>query len=52
MENAALGKAYQSELKAYLEAELESFPLFFSMLSMSIFRELSGIQWILATNNQ
>ncbi|MDE2462478.1 MAG: hypothetical protein KGO02_02000 [Alphaproteobacteria bacterium] len=52
MENDTLGKAYQSEIQAYVEAEIERFPLFFSMLSMNIFRELSGVQWVLATNNR
>lgn len=52
MENLALGKAYRSELQGYVEAEIETFPLLFSIVSMKIFRELSGIQWVLATNNQ
>lgn len=52
MENGTLGKAYRSEIQAYVEAEIDRFPLFFSMLSMSIFRELSGVQWVLATNNR
>lgn len=50
MENDTLGKAYRSEIQAYVEAEIERFPLFFSILSMGIFRELSGVQWVLATN--
>ncbi|MDX5363591.1 MAG: hypothetical protein LPJ91_05495 [Pseudazoarcus pumilus] len=52
MENDSLGKAYRSEIQGYVEAEIERFPLFFSMLSMGIFRELSGVQWALATNHR
>lgn len=47
-----LGKAYQSEIQAYVEAGIENYPLFFSMISMGVFRELSGVQWVLATGNQ
>ena len=49
--NSMLGKAYQSELQAYIDAEFERYPLFFSIISMSVFREISGVQWILATNS-
>lgn len=49
-ENAFLGKAYQSELEVYTEAGIEEYPLLFSMISMSVFRELSGAQWVLATS--
>jgi len=52
MQNSTIGKAYKRELNAYIEARADEFPLFFSMVSMSIFRELSGIQWILAIDKQ
>lgn len=51
-ENNFFGRAFQSELQAYNEAGIGSYPLYFSMISMSIFKELTGVQWILATSEQ
>ncbi len=48
-ESTYFGSAYQSELQVYSEAGIEKYPLYFSMISMSIFKELTGVQWILAT---
>jgi hypothetical protein len=50
MEDGTIGEAYQSEIKSFIEAGIENFPLLFSIVSMSIFRELSGVKWIVATN--
>lgn len=50
MENEDLRKAYTSELSVYIEAGVQNFPLVFAMVSMSIFREISGVQWVIAIN--
>ena len=52
MRNSVFGTAYRSELNIYTEAGINRFPLLFSIVSMSVFRELSGIQWVLAIDNQ
>lgn len=52
MRDSVFGTAYRRELNIYTEAGLNRFPLLFSIVSMSVFRELSGIQWVLAIDNQ
>ena len=52
LDDPIFGEAYKSELNFYTEAKIDEFPLFFSMLSMRIFRELSGTQWLVAIENQ
>jgi hypothetical protein len=51
IDNAELRRAYASEINIFVDAKVNQFPLFFSMVSMSIFRQLSGVQWVLATNS-
>lgn len=48
-ENVFLRKAYLAALEPLVEDRLEQYPLFFAMTAMSIFREISGAQWALAT---
>lgn len=50
MRDSVFGTAYRRELDIYTETDINKFPLLYSIISMSIFRELSGIQWILATD--
>jgi len=52
MKNSTFGNAYRSELNTYIEVEIDRFPLLFSMISIRIFRELSGVQWIIAIDNK
>lgn len=51
-ESAFLGGAYRRELQNYVELDTERYRLFFSLISMSIFRDLSGVQWVLAVNDR
>lgn len=48
-EDPFLGAAYRKLLSPFIEAGIEQYPLFFAMSAMSAFREVSGAQWILAT---
>ncbi|CAI8855696.1 Oxidored_FMN domain-containing protein [Pseudomonas sp. IT-232MI5] len=52
LRDSVFGAAYTRELNIYVEAGIDRFPLLFSVVSMSVFRELSGIQWVLALDNQ
>lgn len=52
IDDGVLGKAYRNEIQAFVDAGIERYPLLFSILSMGIFRELSGVQWVLATNSR
>lgn len=52
LQDSVFGIAYSRELNVYAEAGIDSFPLLFSIVSMSVFRELSGIQWVLAIDNK
>lgn len=51
-ESSFIGNAYRRELQNYAEFDTERYRLFFSLISMSIFRDLSGIQWVLAVNDR
>lgn len=48
--DGTLGRAFQEELAEYKESTLDQYPLFFAMLTMKTFRELSGVQWVVATD--
>jgi hypothetical protein len=48
--DGTLGRAFRGELSEYSEAGIERYPLLFAMLSMQKFKELSGIQWVIATD--
>lgn len=50
--DGALGHAFRSELSEYTEAGIDRYPLLFAMLSMQKFRELSGVQWVVATDEE
>lgn len=52
MRDSVFGTAYRRELNTYAETGLNEFPLLYSIISMSVFRELSGIQWVLAIDNK
>lgn len=51
-ESAFFSKAYQSLMQPYVEARLENYPYFFSIVSMAALRDITGIQWILATQGE
>lgn len=51
-EDAYLGKSYQASLKPFTALGLEHHELLFSFISMSIFRELSGTQWLLSVGDE
>lgn len=48
LEMPELGRAYSETLKQYDESGFEGYPLVKAMLSMSVLRELTGLQWLLA----
>lgn len=48
--NREFGNAFRILLKPFEEVNLTDFPIFFSMISMAIFRELSGLQWLISTD--
>lgn len=52
MESAAFGKAYQTLMQPYAEARLENYPYFLAIASMSAVRDITGIQWVLATERE
>lgn len=45
-ESAFHRSVFQAAISQHLEAGIEAFPMLFSFVSMSIFRELTGSQWI------
>lgn len=47
-ENSFLGKAYQGLIEPLVEARLEQYPVLFALSTMSVFREISGAQWVIA----
>ncbi|MES2688592.1 MAG: hypothetical protein V4706_17355 [Pseudomonadota bacterium] len=51
-ESSYLGGAYRRMLEPYIQSQADRYPLFFSVITMSIFRELSGAQWLVATANE
>lgn len=51
-ESASYSKAYKALMQPYVEAGMEEYPLFFSILSMIVVREITGIQWVLATGSE
>lgn len=51
-ESASYGKAYQTLMQPYVEARVEDYPFFFSIASMAAIRDLTGIQWVLATSRE
>lgn len=51
-ENSYLGDAYRRMIKPYIQLLADQYPLFISVITMSIFRELSGVQWIVSTADE
>lgn len=51
MRDSIIGAAYRRELNSYTDEGLDSYSLLYSIVSMSVFRELSGIQWVLAIDS-
>lgn len=51
-EDGTLGSAFQDELSEYAEAGIDRYPLLFAMLTMQKIRELSGVQWLVATADE
>lgn len=51
-EDDTLGDAFRGELSEYTEAGVDNYPLLFAMLSMQKFRELNGVQWVVATDEE
>lgn len=50
LDNREFGNAFRILLKPFEEVSSTEFPIFFSMISMAIFRELSGLQWLISTD--
>lgn len=50
-EDDTLGSAFRTLMGDYKEADIEKYPLFFAMLTMKTFRELSGVQWLIACDD-
>ena len=48
-QDGGIGFAYRTALEEYNEAGLSRFPLLYSSISLSVFREISGVQWLAAT---
>lgn len=51
-EDAYLGKSYQSSLQPFVELGLERYKLLFSLIEMSVLRELAGTQWLLPVGDE
>lgn len=47
-ESEGLGSAFQSEMSEFSEFGIHRYPLLFSIITMRKFRDLSGIQWLVA----
>jgi hypothetical protein len=45
----AIGPAFRSELQEYNEAGFPQYPLLYAIISLSVLREVSGLQWLAAT---
>lgn len=50
-EDQYLGQSYQASLQPFTTIGLEQHELLFSFISMKIFRELSGTQWLLSVGD-
>lgn len=48
LESEDLGFAFESEMSEFTEAGLGRYPLLFSLVVMKKFRDLTGIQWVVA----
>lgn len=51
-ESASYGKAYKTLMQPLIEARVEDHPFFFSIASMAAIRDITGIQWVLATGRE
>lgn len=47
-----LKAAFEDRINEFRDYELEQFELIYSMLTMSVFREVTGCQWLIPLNGQ
>lgn len=47
-----LGSAFADRMSEFQNLELERFKLFFAMLTMSVFREITGTQWVIPLDRE
>ncbi|HHO3376220.1 TPA: hypothetical protein ACRRWQ_000003 [Morganella morganii] len=51
-EDPYLGESYRTLLQPYKAAGLEEYPYLFGSIAMNILKQLTGIQWVIATNGR
>lgn len=51
LRDVTFGRIFEEELSGLMDARLDEFPLFFAVLTMKTFRELTAAQWAILIND-